>query len=177
MISDEYRKMNYALHQSRPTYGASGHRWADYVRPFCERHMWDVLDYGCGKGTLSHALGNSLSEYDPAIPGKDAPPGPRRLVVCTDVLEHIEPEFLDDVLRDIRRCTLKEALLVVATRPANKSLPDGRNAHLILEDWEWWEWQLAKHFHIESAENDVTQEGEFVAICTPRKPLPQPSNE
>ena len=174
MISDEYRRMNHELHATRPTYGAGGHRWADFVRPACEKHIWDVLDYGCGKGTLSQALGNSLSEYDPSIPGKSDAPEPRRLVICTDVLEHIEPDYLEDVLRDIRRCTLKEALLVVATRPANKSLPDGRNAHLILEDWDWWEKRIGEYFNIESVEMDVTQEGEFAAICTPKQPSPQP---
>jgi len=168
MISEEYREMNKALHATRPTYGAGGHRWADIVRPYCEKHIWSVLDYGCGKGTLSVALGNTVSEYDPAIPGKDGRPTMRRFVVCTDVLEHIEPEHLDEVLQDIRRCMVKEGLLVIATRPANKTLPDGRNAHLIQEPWEWWEKRIkAAHMHIDQLDMDVTQEGEFAAWVSP----------
>jgi S-adenosylmethionine:diacylglycerol 3-amino-3-carboxypropyl transferase len=91
------------------------------------------------------------------------PPEPHDIVVCTDVLEHIEPDCLDDVLADIRRCTKKAALLVVATRPAMKTLSDGRNAHLIQEDFKWWE------PHIEKAGFRVLQghavTGEFTLVC------------
>jgi hypothetical protein len=52
------------------------------------------------------------------------------LVVCGDVLEHVEPEHLDSVFDDLARCTRRLAFLVVATRPARKQLADGRNAHL-----------------------------------------------
>lgn len=155
MISEEYRALNQALHRSRPSYGAGGHRWAWW----CAGRE-DILDYGCGKGTLSEALNMDMAEYDPAIPGKDEPPGEHETVVCLDVLEHIEPEFLDDVLADIRRCMKRHGLLVIATRPAKKVLPDGRNAHLIIEDWEWWREKLEQHFII-STVLPAIQDGEY----------------
>jgi 2-polyprenyl-3-methyl-5-hydroxy-6-metoxy-1,4-benzoquinol methylase len=68
----------------------------------------------------------------------DAAPEPHDIVACTDVLEHIEPDCLDDVLKDIRRCTKKVAFLLIATRPAIKVLADGRNAHLIQQPYTWW---------------------------------------
>jgi hypothetical protein len=58
--------------------------------------------------------------------------------VSLDVLEHIEPECLDDVLDDMKRCTLKGVFLSVSLVTAGKTLPDGRNAHLIVEPIEWW---------------------------------------
>jgi hypothetical protein len=88
----------------------------------------------------------TVFSYDPAVEGIDEEPDPADLVVCTDVLEHIEPDCLDDVLADISRCTLKVAMLTVCTVPAAKHLPDGRNAHLIVENSRWWMRKLFHHF-------------------------------
>lgn len=162
-LSEEYRDLNTALHQKRPSYGASGHRWAKEVS-----HLEDILDYGCGKGTLAKELGRTISEYDPAIPGKDAEPEPHKHVVCTDVLEHIEPECLDEVLQHIASLMQESGLLVVATRPANKKLPDGRNAHLIIEPWAWWNKALNAHFNINKITVDAKQEGEFAVWVSPK---------
>jgi len=60
------------------------------------------------------------------------------MLISTDVLEHIEPFFLDDVLKDIHNLFQKNAFLIIATSPAKKFLPDGRNAHLIVETPGWW---------------------------------------
>ncbi len=77
-----------------------------------------------------------------------ATPEPRELVACIDVLEHIEPECLDDVLDDLRRCVLKYGIFTIHTKPAQKILPDGRNAHLIQEQPDWWKEKLNKRFTI-----------------------------
>jgi 2-polyprenyl-3-methyl-5-hydroxy-6-metoxy-1,4-benzoquinol methylase len=123
----------------------------------------DVLDYGCGKRTLETALGFEIANYDPCIPGLDSPPKAHDIVVCTDVLEHIEPECLDAVLSDIRRCTKRVAFLLIATRPAKKFLADGRNAHLIQKDEKWWSERLAQAgFEITKMANG---KGEFGVIC------------
>ena len=47
-----------------------------------------------------------IYHYDPAIPEWSAPPAPRRFVACIDVLEHIEPDLLDNVLDDLKRVVL-----------------------------------------------------------------------
>ena len=66
------------------------------------------------------------------------------MVVCTDVLEHVEPAKLDAVLDHIWRLTGRVAYFVIDTRPANAILPDGRNAHLSLHDHWWWIDKLKK---------------------------------
>jgi hypothetical protein len=145
LITEEYRKLNEQLHNSNDGYGRSGHKWADAVRQIlAQTKGTSVLDYGCGKKTLQEALGFEIANYDPAVPGLDAPPDPADVVACTDVLEHIEPECLDEVLRDLNRCTKEVILLVVATRPAKKTLADGRNAHLIQRPINWWLEQIGK---------------------------------
>ena len=140
LITAEYARLNAALHESNPNYGASSGRWAEVVRELSAQFASrDVLDYGCGKRRLQQALPEfSLRHYDPGIPGLDAAPSPADIVVCTDVLEHVEPELIDHVLDDLARLTLRVGFFTVATRPAVKVLADGRNAHLIQQPMAWW---------------------------------------
>lgn len=125
----------------------------------------DILDYGCGQRTLERDLGWAIRNYDPCIPGLDASPDPADVVVCTDVLEHIELECLDEVLDDLRRVTRKAGFFVIATRPAEKTLPDGRNAHLIQEPISWWMPRLEARFVVSQVKEMA---GEFAVVVRPR---------
>ena len=66
-----------------------------------------MLDYGAGKGRLGEALRKMLPNppvihcYDPAAPEWAGEPAPCEMVVCIDVLEHVEPGYLDPVLDDL----------------------------------------------------------------------------
>jgi len=166
MISDEYRKMNAQLHASKPGYGTGGARWARMVQDLCESwNTRDVLDYGCGKGRLAEALPFPIAQYDPAIPEHASDPKPCDLVVCTDVLEHIEPDQLSAVLDHLRDLTLKVGLFNVATRRAHKTLPDGRNTHLIVEPIDWWLPMLRERFKsVELVEATVSEFTVLVAL-------------
>jgi predicted TPR repeat methyltransferase len=112
-----------------------------------------LLDYGCGTGGLVRHLNNMMWPhrfkaygYDPGVPEFEALPEPAEIVVSTDVLEHIEPECLEDVLKHIGELTIKGAYLNIHTGQAKAVLPDGRNAHLIQQPWDWWQTQLKKVF-------------------------------
>jgi hypothetical protein len=147
VATPEYRAVLAAMH-SREKWGGKGHRHLDAVLELITRanqlkgglrEKVTVLDYGCGRGSLANALKpHRCQQYDPGVPGRDVLPKPSDVVVCTDVLEHIEPEKLDAVLDHILRLTGYFAHLVISTRPANAVLPDGRNAHLIVETPDWW---------------------------------------
>lgn len=159
LITAEYIALQKDLH-SRFNYG--------YGADVKEAIAWisdsgSVLDYGCGQGKLRQALGDRVQEYDPAIEGKDGIPYPADYVVCTDVLEHIEPELLDNVLAHIRKLTLKEFFFIIATNPSSKIMADGRQAHLIVEDVEWWQEKLSKYFEIDRLE-DRTLEGKGLLV-------------
>lgn len=156
LISENYRAQNRHLHES-PSFGITSRHWIDAVQKLREEYSASsILDYGCGKGLLKAALGDIVAEYDPAIEGKDTIPSPADLVVCIDVLEHIEPECIASVLIDLRRCTKKAALMTIATRPAKRILSDGRNAHLIQKPYTWWLGMLAQQFKIRSFQNRNT---------------------
>lgn len=173
LITDEYRDLNTALHNSNPGYGTSGHRWAKQVSDLASQlgapqKNVTVLDYGCGKGTLKAALpfppAFYLFEYDPAVEGKENRPEPSDIVVCTDVLEHIEPDCLDDVLDDIRYLAKRVVFLTIATRPAQKTLADGRNAHLIVQPALWWLPKLLDRWSLRSIQD---RGGELLFIGVP----------
>jgi hypothetical protein len=156
LISEDYRRMNAALHRDADRYGRSGVRWAGEVAELLRTlGAASMLDYGAGKGTLVATLrpdfpAVDFREYDPAVEAISAAPEPADLVTCTDVLEHVEPDRLDAVLDDLRAKTRIGVFLTVATRPAAKTLADGRNAHLIQEHYSWWlpriwaRWELVR---------------------------------
>ena len=149
LISESYRALNKKLHESNPGYGKSGARLLPSVLMLCkEIGSQDILDYGCGKRTLERALGFEIKNYDPAIEGVDDTPEPADLVVCSDVLEHIEPETLDDVLDDLKRVIRMVGLFTICIVPAQKVLEDGRNAHLIQQDWRWWSPKILARFEV-----------------------------
>jgi hypothetical protein len=172
LISEEYRELNKKLHEENLAYGVGAGKHADTVTKLVEKtKAKSVLDYGCGKGYLAKALKFPIWEYDPAIEGKTEQPRAADLVVCLDVLEHIEPEKLQMVLNDLRRCTLSVGYFVIHTGPSSKVLADGRNAHLIQENREWWEQKLKLHFRIAQIFQSgpllhavVTKMGSFVSV-------------
>jgi 2-polyprenyl-3-methyl-5-hydroxy-6-metoxy-1,4-benzoquinol methylase len=139
LITDDYCKLNAEMHKLKPHYGVSGEKYANQVHALAlALQTEDILDYGCGKSTLAQNLPYKIKQYDPAIPKHSALPKPADMVVCTDVLEHIEPEMLGEVLDHLKSLVKCKGFFIIATRPANKHLPDGRNAHLIIEDARWW---------------------------------------
>jgi hypothetical protein len=152
LITPEYVELNKKLFNVNPEYGTSGVFWAKYVKALAENPR-SILDYGCGRRTLEQALGYPIQNYDPAIPRYSESPDPADLVACTDVLEHIEPECLDAVLDDLKRVVRKTGFFVIATKPASKTLADGRNAHLIVKPMEWWLPKLSERFQIVSMAN------------------------
>ena len=149
LISAEYKELNRKLHRESLAYGVGGGRYAKIVFDLAKSlKTTSILDYGSGKGYLAKALPFPIWEYDPAVEGKEESPRPADIVVCTDVLEHIEPEKLSYVLNDLKRCVKKIGYFSVHTGASTKCLPDGRNAHLIQHDRDWWTRELLKHFTI-----------------------------
>lgn len=168
LISDLYRSEQMQLHVSGD-YGRAGDRWAETVHELlADTGSQTVLDYGCGKGFLGEALrayGIHCIEYDPAIPGKTAA-APADLVVCTDVMEHVEPAKLSEVITHLGEVTRVALFVAISTRPAGKRLGDGRNAHLIIEPGSWWRGRFEKNrFRIKRVW--TTPEQEWVAMMRP----------
>lgn len=143
LTSGKYRKQLHNMHKETK-WGGDGKKHVDTVVNVINKHGYaSILDYGCGRGTLNKALTYAMpslrvSEYDPGIAAKAALPKPAPFVVCTDVLEHVEPDKIAAVLEHLRVLAGDRAYFVIATREANAVLPDGRNAHLTVQPAEWW---------------------------------------
>lgn len=117
-----------------------------------------LLDYGCGKGFLfglmPQIVGLKMCGYDPCVNTYSQRPEPADIVSCIDVLEHVEPDCLENVLNDLQALTKKVCFLQVSVLPASKSYSDGQNTHLIIQPWDWWYPKLKKRFNINEAAAD-----------------------
>jgi len=164
LISESYRQQNKQLHEGQK-YGTSGHKRLREVLSLAESlDTRDILDYGCGQKSLEESLGFPIHNYDPCIAGLDSPPEPADLVVCNEVLEHVEPEFIDNVLDDIKRVAKRAAYLIIPTGPALKFLLDGRNAHLIQKGVTWWMPKILARFFLRSFKHENSK---LHFVCEP----------
>lgn len=169
LISPAYRDLQRDLHETQE-YGLGVHATECAVvisELGLENAFESVLDYGSGEGSHIARLLTQyrVEEYDPAVSRKSAEPSSADVVVCADVLEHIEPECLGDVLQHIRYLAKQYAVLVIATVPAEKTMADGRNAHLIVENASWWTAQICTFFSIEHMD---ARAGRVFAVCRPK---------
>ena len=157
LISDEYRAQQAYLH-ANTQYGVTGREFApDVARIMAQLDASELLDYGAGSRlSLKAGLdelgvkGYEYRPYEPAVPQYAETPEPCSFVACIDVLEHIEPECLDAVLDDLQRVTQGVGFFTIHSGPANKTLPDGRNAHLIQEGPQWWLPKIMQRWELQS---------------------------
>lgn len=167
LISDEYKAQLQEKHGTDDQWGNTSLNHYKTIVQFIDHYkIKSILDYGCGKGMIGKKFredqenglypGIEFFEYDPGIPGKTDPDTKGDLLINTDVLEHIEPELIDNVLTDMAARCQRVAFIVINCVPAHHFLPDGRNAHLIVEDKPWWEAKLKKHFNVIQAERHGT---------------------
>lgn len=173
LISPEYQKQQQQMHEMYE-YGVASKKFAHLVTEIINRMEIDhLLDYGCG---LHMNLAKSIKPsrklkyqgYDPGVPDLASAPIPAQLVCCIDVLEHIEPECLDDVLDHLASLTEAVAFITIHTGPAGKVLPDGRNAHIIQEPMEWWLPKLMQRFELATIQKNSAQGFHVIGHPKPR---------
>lgn len=167
LISPEYRKEQEILH-SRGNYGTASLQFGEMVSTLINKtNALSVLDYGCGSmQNLATVLRPDHDVeyvgYDPAVPEFSGKADPADLVTCIDVLEHIEPDLLENVLDDLQRVSQKWLFATVHTGPARKTLTDGRNAHLIQKPPVWWLEHFYQRWDVRSLQAIPTG---FLVLC------------
>jgi len=174
-ISEEYRKLQQDLHKN-PAYGVASLAFAPIVADIVRQtKAQSISDYGAGKQNLLKGLaaagvtGFDYRPYDPAFPEYGAP-READLVCCIDVLEHIEPELLDNVLDELETITTKLGFFSIHMGPAGKTLADGRNAHLIQKPTSWWLKRLVERFEIAHLQTHQTMGRGVWVVVEPRQP-------
>lgn len=154
LITEQYRAEQERLH-AMGNYGTASLKYGPIVSGLIDGLEVDtLLDYGCGSmrnllKVLEPEREVQYMGYDPGVPEFGAKE-PADLVVSIDVLEHIEPELLENVLDDLMMLTKRWAFLTIHTGPAVKTLSDGRNAHLIQKPASWWLPQLLQRWELQT---------------------------
>ena len=154
LITEEYRDILKKTHAEGKwgNTGAQGGFFRNILFLANRFKAKEILDYGAGWGGVKIRMAKerpdiAVYNYDPVTSPIDLPKK-SDLVYSSDVLEHIEPDCLEAVLEDIARLTIFRGYLSIATEPAHRILTDGRNAHLIVEEPEWWAKKLKNHFNL-----------------------------
>jgi 2-polyprenyl-3-methyl-5-hydroxy-6-metoxy-1,4-benzoquinol methylase len=149
MHTEQYQKQLLRVHKRHPNWRSRNDRHVVFIgetfgSPIRTGKIKTILDYGCGKGELKQLLEQafpdvSVTNYDPGVEEfQQLPTGKFDLVIATHVLEHVEPELLQDTLKELDSRIGNYAFFEVPHVPAGITLPDGRNAHLIIQPREWW---------------------------------------
>lgn len=169
-ITEEYRKLQQDLHQN-PNYGVASLQFAPFIALVIKRAGIQTLsDYGAGKRYLLTGLADkgvkvaAYYPYDPAFPEYGEPKS-ADLVCCIDVLEHVEPHLIENVLADLATIVTNLGFFSIHMGPAAKFLADGRNAHLIQKPTSWWLPKIAQHFEVAHLqEHDIMGHGVWMVV-------------
>lgn len=175
MISKSYIRQLKKMHNSarRPRgFGGAMKNLGEVEYYLKKWQPHSLLDYGCGKGVITSYLrenypNTKIDGYDPAVDMFSEIPKNKYYdcVFCVDVLEHIEPNYLHDVLHHIDSLAKNYIWLRIDTMPARKFLADGRNAHLLLHDQDWWSEILQHNINGLQIYNNLNRKGKLdVAI-------------
>lgn len=179
LISEQYRSEQERLHESG-VYGTASIQYAEAVATLINFYeVTHLLDYGCGAQTnLPKAMAQlpadkkirhkvTYQAYDPGVPRFSKPPLPADLVACIDVLEHIEPQFIDAVLDDLTRLSTAVIFATIDTGPALKVLSDGRNAHVLQRPIGWWFPKLDARFDLMTLQSTSLHSFMFIGSSKP----------
>jgi len=154
LISKEYKEKIVKKHKKNHWGGNIERNMPDTILKYMNlSRATSILDYGAGYGAFKKAMEGLpghiyIHEYEPGIIGKDEDPPICDATVCFDVLEHIEPDKIDNVLKHIYNKTRFWAILNICTLPAHNTFPDGQNLHLIVKDSSWWVRKLLGYWNI-----------------------------
>jgi 2-polyprenyl-3-methyl-5-hydroxy-6-metoxy-1,4-benzoquinol methylase len=154
-LAEQYTKM----HNNGLFTGESLRRHLPEIQALIRQHnIKTVLDYGCGKGAVHKdvKLADSVTLYDPYYePYSQKPNDKYGMVICTDVLEHIPEEGVQDILRTLIDYTGKVLFLSVCTRAAKKTFENGENVHVTIKSLDWWKSEITIAYVMSGRDIDI----------------------
>jgi hypothetical protein len=138
-----------------------------------------LLDYGCGKGAFLGEMGRAgwfrfVRGYDPAVDAFKARPSQvYDLVVCFDVLDQTEDEFVEPIIEDVAQFTARVAVFSVIT------VQTPTLAHLNPRSAATWQEIIGRHMAIDQMIVRTSTEEELKAGACPERAIfvvsPRPS--
>lgn len=155
---------------------APGERSVDgMIADLAPRVGASFIDFGCGTGRPAQELAKrgyrvlALDFADNCLDNMvdvpflladltKLPPVSAQFGYCTDVMEHIEPERVGDVLAGIARCVRGAVYFAISTVPDNFGPAlEGKQLHLTIRPAVWWMKMLRDYWPIVDvvAESDI----------------------
>lgn len=161
----------YKVMHANPAYfrGLTTRHYTDQIGAFLAEHKVEtLLDYGSGKGVqyevpdvlarwrAQAGTGLKVTCYDPGVPKfSKLPKGVFDGVICCDVMEHVPERDVPATLRRILGYATKAVFFAIATSPAVKFLPDGRNCHVTVRPRAWWQARIQEAVRDGVGSNDA----------------------
>ena len=149
-ISQEYSTLMSQMHSDKSTFGGDIKAFRVIDRLIIKYKIKSIIDYGCGKGDLMFNIREKYPKievfgFDPGNPDFAILPTKQyQMIITSDVMEHIEPRFLNNVLEHINSLFTDIGYFYIATSPSKKDLSNGRNAHLIVAGPDYWREKIEK---------------------------------
>ena len=147
-LSGEYSETIQNHHHTK-IWGASAVKWSgpdvEKLLSWKRYNVQTALDYGCGQHVLATEFPQvNWTGYDPGIPERaEKPDGKFDLVVCSDVMEHVEEDYVEAVLQEIADYAKQVVFLNIACAPANDRFQSGprkgKDVHITVKHPTWWE--------------------------------------
>jgi SAM-dependent methyltransferase len=125
-VSESWLQRHRDTHSRHAEFGTHRHPYLhDLINRLAAELMGaeqpSLLDYGCGKGTFLREMSQSgrfrfVRGYDPAVTAfKLRPSQIYDLVVCLDVLDQAEDEFVEPIIEDVAQFAGRLAVFDVIT--------------------------------------------------------------
>ena len=149
-ISKEYSTLMSQMHSDKVNFGGDIKAFRVIDRLIIKYKIKSIIDYGCGKGDLMFNIREKYPKievfgFDPGNPDFAILPTKQyQMIITSDVMEHIEPRFLNNVLEHINSLFTDIGYFYIATSPSKKDLSNGRNAHLIVAGPDYWREKIEK---------------------------------
>ena len=151
-MQEKYIEQYKLLYEIKPKYGASSVKLFDTIMPIIkEYNPVKVLDYGCGRSPLIDMIKENYEDiipfrYDPVFEKFSALPNEKMdFVICTDVLQHVPVDDLDNTLLEITNLS-KNCFFHIKCTDHPTKFPNGEPSNITVRDKEWWKNYLSKFF-------------------------------
>jgi hypothetical protein len=167
LVSNEYRELLEQKHiKDKGFWGGHIDSKIKFIYNYAlEYNCNSILDYGAGSSHFINDINRlypnhsfTINEYEPGRKELAKDPPTSDMTVCLDVLEHIEPEKIDNVLKHIYNKTNKIMYFTICTVLSYSTFPNGQNLHLIIENKDWWMKKLSKYFDFREEPHILTTE-------------------
>jgi len=154
-ISKEYRKQIEEYHAKKSWGGAVRGREQELNMYMKMTNSSSILDYGSGSGDYKRHThwtwedpGYTIHEYEPGKPELAGDPPVCDASICIDVMEHIETDKVDNVIKHIYDKTNHWTYQNIALGAANGAFPNHVNLHLTIKPADWWMEKLTPYWDL-----------------------------